>query len=112
GEGIGAYALTEPDAGSDALASKTNAKEKDGGYVLNGEKQWITNADVAAVYLVFAKTTVAITAFIFYCDFDVILIGQEESNLGIGWGICFKWRETMDYKCSCSCCLSCFCKDN
>src|SRR5699024_3494241 len=65
GEGIGAYALTEPNAGSDALASKSNAKEKDGGYVLNGEKQWITNAHLAAVNLVFAKTAEGITDFIF-----------------------------------------------
>lgn len=83
GEGIGAYALTEPNAGSDALASKTNAKEKDGGYVLNGEKQWITNAHVAAVYLVFAKTAEGITAFIVDRDLDGVSIGQEESKLGI-----------------------------
>src|SRR5699024_5855286 len=61
GDGIGAYALTELDAGSVALASKTNDKEKDRGYVLNGEKQLITHAHVAAVYLVFAKTTEGIT---------------------------------------------------
>lgn len=83
GEYIGAYALTEPDAGSDALATKTQAVEKDGGYVLNGEKQWITNAHVAAVYVVFAKTTEGMTAFIVDRHLDGVSVGVEENKLGI-----------------------------
>src|SRR5690625_7955976 len=56
GEGIGAYALTEPNAGSDALASKTNAKDMDGGYVLYRENQCITSIKVASDYCVFSRT--------------------------------------------------------
>ncbi len=83
GEYIGAYALTEPGAGSDALATKTQAIEKDDGYILNGEKQWITNAHVAAVYVVFAKTKEGMTAFIVDRDIDGVSIGVEENKLGI-----------------------------
>ncbi|HLR60373.1 MAG TPA: acyl-CoA dehydrogenase family protein [Pseudogracilibacillus sp.] len=83
GESIGAYALTEPGAGSDALATKTTAKKKEDGFLLNGEKQWITNAHVAAVYLVFAKTDEGITAFVVDRDLAGVSIGQEEAKLGI-----------------------------
>ncbi|HZC05657.1 MAG TPA: acyl-CoA dehydrogenase family protein [Ktedonobacterales bacterium] len=51
---IGCYALTEPDAGSDAASIQTTAREVDGGYVLNGEKVWITNGGVADLAIVFA----------------------------------------------------------
>lgn len=83
GEFIGAYALTEPGAGSDALATKTSAREKGDGFVLNGEKQWITNAHVAAVYVVFAKTAEGMTAFIVDRDLEGVSLGQEEAKLGI-----------------------------
>ncbi len=57
GELIAAYALTEPGSGSDALGAKTTAKLNAAGthYVLNGEKQWITNAGFADVFVVYAK---------------------------------------------------------
>ena len=55
GELIGCFGLTESDAGSDPASMKTNAKEKDGGYVLNGSKTWITNAPVADVFVIWAK---------------------------------------------------------
>lgn len=54
GEFIGCYCLTEPEAGSDAASIQTAAREVDGGYVLNGEKVWITNGTVADVAIVFA----------------------------------------------------------
>ncbi len=54
GELIGCYCLTEPEAGSDAASIQTTARETDGGYVLNGEKIWITNGGVAELAIVFA----------------------------------------------------------
>ncbi|WP_424475576.1 acyl-CoA dehydrogenase family protein [Oceanobacillus kimchii] len=85
GEWVGAYALTEPNAGSDALASKTTAKwnEENQVWTLNGEKQWITNAHIANVYVVFANTEQGITAFIVERKFKGVSIGPEEKKLGI-----------------------------
>ncbi len=56
GEWVGAFGLTEPDAGSDPGSMKTRAKKVDGGYVLNGAKMWITSAPIADVMVVWAKT--------------------------------------------------------
>ncbi len=84
GEWIGAYALTEPNAGSDALAAKATAKlNDDGSYRLNGEKQWITNAHLANVYVVFAKTEEGMTAFIVERDMPGVSVGPEEQKMGI-----------------------------
>lgn len=55
GEYIGCFGLTEPDAGSDPASMRTNAKAVDGGYLLNGEKTWITNSPIADVFVVWAK---------------------------------------------------------
>ncbi len=52
---IGCYCLTEPEAGSDAGSIRTTAQKTDGGYILNGEKIWITNANLADLAIVFAK---------------------------------------------------------
>jgi glutaryl-CoA dehydrogenase len=56
GEWIGCFGLTEPDAGSDPAGMKTTAKSVDGGYVLNGSKMWISNAPIADVFVVWAKS--------------------------------------------------------
>ena len=56
GEWIGCFGLTEPDAGSDPAGMKTVAKKTDGGYVLNGAKMWISNAPIADVFVVWAKS--------------------------------------------------------
>ncbi|MEL6618092.1 MAG: acyl-CoA dehydrogenase [Pseudomonadota bacterium] len=56
GEWIGCFGLTEPDAGSDPAGMKTTAKQVDGGYVLNGSKMWISNAPIADVFVVWAKS--------------------------------------------------------
>ncbi|PID35722.1 MAG: acyl-CoA dehydrogenase [Rhodobacterales bacterium] len=56
GEWIGCFGLTEPDAGSDPGSMKTTAKKVDGGYVLNGTKMWISNAPIADVFVVWAKS--------------------------------------------------------
>jgi glutaryl-CoA dehydrogenase len=58
GEWIGCFGLTEPDAGSDPGGMKTHAKKTDGGYVLNGSKMWISNAPIADVFVVWAKSEV------------------------------------------------------
>ncbi len=56
GEWIGCFGLTEPDAGSDPAGMKTTARKVDGGYVLNGAKMWISNAPIADVFVVWAKS--------------------------------------------------------
>ena len=56
GEWIGCFGLTEPDAGSDPAGMKTTAKKSGGGYVLNGAKMWISNAPIADVFVVWAKS--------------------------------------------------------
>ncbi|MCP1123688.1 acyl-CoA dehydrogenase [Bacillus sp. AFS018417] len=85
GEWIGAYALTEPNAGSDALSAKTSAvlNEEGTAWTLNGEKQWITNAHMADVYVVFAKTNKGMTAFIVERTCEGVSIGLEEKKMGI-----------------------------
>ena len=56
GDWIGCFGLTEPDAGSDPAGMKTRARKTDGGYVLSGEKTWISNAPFADVFVVWAKS--------------------------------------------------------
>ena len=56
GEWIGCFGLTEPDAGSDPAGMRTRARKVDGGYVLSGTKTWITNAPIADVFVVWAKS--------------------------------------------------------
>ncbi|WP_345243808.1 acyl-CoA dehydrogenase family protein [Pontibacillus salipaludis] len=86
GEKIAAYALTEPGSGSDALGAKTTAKLNDAGthYVLNGEKQWITNSAFADVFVVYAKIDGdKFTAFIVERDYKGVSTGPEEKKMGI-----------------------------
>lgn len=86
GELIAAYALTEPGSGSDALGAKTIAKLSEDGkhYILNGEKQWITNAGFADVFVVYAKIDgEKFTAFIVEKAFDGVSVGPEEKKMGI-----------------------------
>ena len=56
GEWIGCFGLTEPDAGSDPAGMRTNAKPVDGGFLMNGSKTWISNAPIADVFVVWAKS--------------------------------------------------------
>jgi len=56
GEWIGCFGLTEPDAGSDPAGMKTTARKTDGGYVLNGAKMWISNAPIADVFVIWARS--------------------------------------------------------
>jgi acyl-CoA dehydrogenase len=64
GESIAAFALSEPDAGSDVQALKTTAKREGAGWVLDGTKTWISNGGIAHFYVVFAKAEEGITAFV------------------------------------------------
>jgi acyl-CoA dehydrogenase len=64
GEAIGAFALSEPDAGSDVQALKTRARRAGSAWVLDGEKTWISNGGIAHFYVVFARAEEAISAFI------------------------------------------------
>lgn len=86
GDKISAYALTEPGSGSDALGAKTTAKLNAEGthYILNGEKQWITNAGFADVFVVYAKVDGdKFTAFIVEKTFPGVSVGAEEKKMGI-----------------------------
>ncbi|SDJ24482.1 acyl-CoA dehydrogenase family protein [Natribacillus halophilus] len=85
GASVGAYALTEPSAGSDALKGKTKAvwNEEKQAWILSGEKQWITNAHLAQVYVVFANTEAGMTAFIAEKGMEGLTIGPEEKKMGI-----------------------------
>lgn len=85
GELVGAYALSESGAGSDALAAKARAdRQPDGSFVLNGEKMWITNGGFADVITVFAKVDgEEFTAFLVERAFPGVSSGKEEHKLGI-----------------------------
>jgi alkylation response protein AidB-like acyl-CoA dehydrogenase len=85
GEWVGAYALTEPGSGSDALAARTKAtlSADNTHYVLNGQKMWITNGGFADVFTIFAKVDgEKFTAFIVEREMGVVS-GREEPKLGL-----------------------------
>jgi alkylation response protein AidB-like acyl-CoA dehydrogenase len=88
GEIIGAFCLSEPEAGSDATSQRTTAEDKGDYYLLNGTKNWITNGSTASVYLVIAQTDVekghrGINALIVERDMEGFAIGPKENKLGI-----------------------------
>ena len=88
GEKIGAFCLSEPEAGSDATSQRTTAIEKDDHYLINGTKNWITNGNSASIYLVIAQTHPekghkGINAFIVEKDFEGFVVGPKENKLGI-----------------------------
>ncbi len=88
GEKIGAFCLSEPEAGSDATSQSTTAIDKGDYYLLNGTKNWITNGSSASTYLVIAQTDVSkghrgINAFIVEKGWEGFQIGKKENKLGI-----------------------------
>ncbi len=88
GEKIGAYGLTEPGAGSDAANIRTKAVEDGDSYILNGSKIFITNGEVADIYIVFAitdpeKKHKGISAFILEKGMEGFSFGKKEKKLGI-----------------------------
>ncbi|MCU7615931.1 acyl-CoA dehydrogenase [Chryseobacterium sp. PBS4-4] len=88
GQVIGAFALSEPEAGSDATSQKTTAEDKGDYYLLNGVKNWITNGGTASYYVVIAQTDPekkhkGINAFIVERGWEGFEIGPKEDKLGI-----------------------------
>src|SRR5258707_10785259 len=88
GELLGAFALTEPAAGSDAASLQTSARRNGDGYVLNGTKVFITNIGRAGVYIVFARTgpgvrAAGVSAFIVPADLEGVRVGQVFKKMGL-----------------------------
>jgi len=88
GEIIGAFCLSEPEAGSDATSQRTTAEDMGDHYLLNGTKNWITNGNSASVYFVIAQTDVdkghkGINALIVEKDMDGFIVGAKEDKMGI-----------------------------
>jgi butyryl-CoA dehydrogenase len=85
---LGAFGLTEPEAGSDPASLKTTARREADAWVLDGEKTWITNAGLARFYVVFARTDPAagkrgISAFVVPGDAPGFTVGEPEHKLGL-----------------------------
>jgi len=90
---LGAFALTEPGAGTDAAAIRTVAVKEGDEYVLTGNKIWVSNAGIADVFIVFAKTDPeagprGISAFIVEKDFPGFKVGRRERLLGLRGAVC------------------------
>ncbi len=88
GEKMGAFCLTEPDAGSDTARIQTTAMRKDGHYVLNGTKTYVANGDIAEIFTVFATIDPeagidGITGFILEKDYPGFKVGRTERTMGI-----------------------------
>lgn len=88
GEVIGAFCLSEPEAGSDATSQKTTAIDKGDHYLLNGTKNWITNGSSASTYIIIAQTDIekghkGINAFIVEKGWAGFDIGAKEKKMGI-----------------------------
>jgi alkylation response protein AidB-like acyl-CoA dehydrogenase len=88
GEIIGAFCLSEPEAGSDATSQRTTAEDKGDHYLLNGTKNWITNGNSASVYIVIAQTDVekrhkGINALIVEKEMSGFVVGKKEDKMGI-----------------------------
>jgi alkylation response protein AidB-like acyl-CoA dehydrogenase len=88
GEKIGAFCLSEPEAGSDATSQRTTAIDMGDHYLLNGTKNWITNGSSASIYLVIAQTNIeaghkGINAFIVERGMEGFIVGAKEDKMGI-----------------------------
>lgn len=88
GRKIGAFCLSEPEAGSDATSQRTTAEDKGDHYLLNGTKNWITNGNSASIYIVIAQTHPekghkGINALIVERDMPGFVVGKKEDKMGI-----------------------------
>ncbi len=88
GEKLAAFALTEPEAGSDVSGIKTRAEKQGDSYILNGVKQWVTNGGEADIYVVFALTSPekgarGMSAFIIEKNWEGVSFGKKEDKMGI-----------------------------
>ncbi|MGN6477661.1 MAG: acyl-CoA dehydrogenase family protein, partial [Flavipsychrobacter sp.] len=93
GQKLGAFLLSEPEAGSDATSQRTTAEDKGDYYLLNGTKNWITNGSTASYYLVIAQTYPekkhkGINALIVHKDWPGVTVGAKENKL------CIRGRDT------------------
>jgi acyl-CoA dehydrogenase len=80
---LAAFALTEPEAGSNVAGLKTTAKDEGDHYVINGQKCFITNGGISEVYTVFAATENGISSFIVGGDYEGVTMGKHEDKMGI-----------------------------
>ena len=88
GRKIGAFCLSEPEAGSDATSQRTTAEDKGDYYLLNGTKNWITNGNSASIYIIIAQTHVekghkGINALIVERESEGLVVGKKEDKMGI-----------------------------
>ncbi len=88
GEVIGAFCLSEPEAGSDATSQRTTAEDKGDHYLVNGTKNWITNGNSASIYIVIAQTHAekkhkGINALIIEKSMPGFTVGKKEDKMGI-----------------------------
>ena len=85
GEKIGAICMTEPNAGSDLAGITTSATKVDGGYILNGQKMWVTSAPVADFFTVFARAgeQQGLTIFLVEKDFEGLAVGRAIEKMGV-----------------------------
>src|SRR5688572_17191032 len=88
GSVLGAFCLSEPEAGSDATSQRTTAEDKGDHYLLNGTKNWITNGNSAGIYLVIAQTSPekkhkGINALIVEKEMAGFVVGKKEDKMGI-----------------------------
>jgi len=83
GEAIGAFALSEPDAGSDMLALETLARYEGDEAVLDGVKTWVTNGELAGLFLVFARGPQGVDAYLVPRDTPGLTVGYREPTLGL-----------------------------
>jgi alkylation response protein AidB-like acyl-CoA dehydrogenase len=83
GAKIGCFALTEPEAGSDAAAIQAKADRVTGGYRLSGHKQWVTNGRVAGTMIVFARAPEGVTAFVVGMDAEGVSFGKHAKKMGV-----------------------------
>ena len=88
GQKIGAFCLSEPEAGSDATSQRTTAEDKGDHYLVNGTKNWITNGDRASIYIVMAQTDAdkghkGINALIIEKGMEGFVVGAKENKMGI-----------------------------
>lgn len=88
GEKVGAICMTEPNAGSDLKSITTTARKVDGGYLLKGQKTWVTSAPVADFFTVFAKAgdEKKLTIFLVEKDFEGLAIGKPIEKMGV-WAL-------------------------
>jgi alkylation response protein AidB-like acyl-CoA dehydrogenase len=85
---LAAFSLSEPAAGSDAMAIQTTAARQGGEYVLNGTKNWVTNGEQAGIYLIFARTSReagsrSLSAFIVERGVSGLIVGRAEDKMGL-----------------------------